>query len=335
MAALQKVFENPDVYCVAVPDGSYSTGATNCFIVESGGEFLVVDLGAQSLEGERAVREAFDEIGLDAASTRLFLTHLHADHAELVERIFDSSVPLFVGGPEIELSALSHDKEALRSFLGRLLSEGFSKADVEDAVDLGLGVASVDVSCRPVCRVEEGDDIVVGEHRFVVLDSSGHSPGHRSLHCPEAGLLICGDQVLPSMAPYISLYPGVEDRLGLFLERLEALSRLSLRCGLCGHGPAVIEDFEARACWTARHRRKRAEQLWSLVQERPGLSGAELSKSAQSSRGTFDWEGVDRVARLCVASNGLALLDRLRVLGMVRGEMGEDGVLRYFPAGRD
>lgn len=329
-----RVFEDPDVYCVVVPDPSYRTGATNCYVVEDEGDFLVVDAGTDSPEVARAMLSALASLRALTPRPRLFLTHLHADHAELAGRLFEGA-PVLLGRPEARLSSLVRDEARLRSFLGRLLQEGFSESDVEDCVSLKLGVAPFREGRHATRFVEEGNVVMVGRRRFVVLDSSGHSPGHRSLFCPEAGLLIGGDQVLSSMAPYISLYPGVQDRLGLFLERIEAVSRLDVRCALCSHGPAVVEDFGERARRTAGHRRERARQMEELVRENPGRSGAELAKTVQSSRALESWDGTDRVLRLCVASNGLALLDRLAALGRVRTEADDEGVRRYFPAGRD
>lgn len=333
--SLTKVFENPDVYCVVVPDASYRTGATNCFLIEDQGEVLLVDVGAESAEGERVLKRALGDLGASGLSARLFLTHLHADHAELADRAFGEGASVLLGRPEADLSAFVHDETRLRAFLARLSEEGFSLSDVEDCVDLKLGVAAFDPARFEVRYVEEGDSVSVGRHRFRVLDSSGHAPGHRSLFCPEAGLLIGGDQVLSRMAPYISFYPGVGDRLGLFLDRLEALSCLDVRCALCSHGPAVIEGFKERARWTMDHRAQRTVQLEELVARNPGCCGAQLAKSVQSSRSSSGWEEADRVVRLCVASNGLALLDRLLALGRIRFEVDGLGVRRYWLAGRD
>ena len=77
----------PDVFLVEVPFPNLSTSSTNCYVVRDGDEALVVDTGAPSDEAACALETALREIGVDKANARFFLTHLHLDHAGLVNRV--------------------------------------------------------------------------------------------------------------------------------------------------------------------------------------------------------------------------------------------------------
>jgi len=60
-------------------------------------------------------------------------------------------------------------------------------------------------------RLTDGEEIRIGEHVWRVVVGSGHSPEHACLHCPELGLLISGDQVLPRISSNVSVFPTEPD----------------------------------------------------------------------------------------------------------------------------
>ena len=60
-------------------------------------------------------------------------------------------------------------------------------------------------------RIVDGERIRIGAHDWEVVVGRGHSPEHACLYCPELGLLISGDQVLPRISSNISVYPTEPD----------------------------------------------------------------------------------------------------------------------------
>ncbi|MBD1598094.1 MBL fold metallo-hydrolase [Pseudomonas typographi] len=56
-------------------------------------------------------------------------------------------------------------------------------------------------------RLRDGENILIGGHRWKVLLTCGHSPEHASLYCPELKLYIAGDQVLPRISSNVSTHP--------------------------------------------------------------------------------------------------------------------------------
>ena len=55
------------------------------YIVKDGDETLVIDTGAPSDEGFAILDAALTELDVDRTRMRFFLTHLHLDHAGLVD----------------------------------------------------------------------------------------------------------------------------------------------------------------------------------------------------------------------------------------------------------
>ena len=84
--AFVQVHHDPDVLEVRVPFQNISTNDTNCYIVKDGDETLVIDTGAPSDEGFAILDAALTELDVDRTRMRFFLTHLHLDHAGLVDR---------------------------------------------------------------------------------------------------------------------------------------------------------------------------------------------------------------------------------------------------------
>ncbi len=56
-------------------------------------------------------------------------------------------------------------------------------------------------------RLTDGQQLTLGNAQWQVIITSGHSPEHASLYCPDKQLLISGDQVLPGITPNIGVYP--------------------------------------------------------------------------------------------------------------------------------
>ena len=102
---------------------------------------------------------------------RLILTHGHADHIAGIDEVRDALGPLPVHLALEEWTALSDPMQNLSGLMG----PGLTTA-VTDPVDLPAGA-----------RLE------LDGASWEVRDTSGHSPGGRTLYCAELGVAIVGD----------------------------------------------------------------------------------------------------------------------------------------------
>lgn len=71
-------------------------------------------------------------------------------------------------------------------------------------------------------------DVVALASGWTVSLHEGHAPGHACFHSAADELLVSGDQVLPTISPNVSLYPGHDhaDPLGQYLQSLRDLRRI-------------------------------------------------------------------------------------------------------------
>ena len=99
---------------------------------------------------------------------------------------------------------------------------------------------------RPSHRVADRDHITLGGRDWVGLFTPGHTDDHLCLYDEEGGVLLVGDQVLPTITPHISgLIAG--DPLLRYLESLDRLSDLPhVSTVLPAHGQP-FEDLPGRA----------------------------------------------------------------------------------------
>ena len=146
----------------------------------------------------------------------IVLTHGHADHIAGIPEILSSLGPLPVYISNAEKSALSDAHENLSDALGMPFTTG-----VTQSLDL-----------------PNGGTITLDGLEWRILDTSGHSPGGRSLYQPESGLVIVGDALFHSSIGRTDFHHSDHRRLIRNIkERLFALPGETQVYS--GHGPVT------------------------------------------------------------------------------------------------
>ncbi len=114
---------------------------------------------------------------------------------------------------------------------------------------------------RPTHRVDDADRVDAGGRSWVSLHTPGHTNDHLCLYDPEAGILISGDHVLPTITPHISGVGSVVDPLTEFFRSLERVAELDgATTVLPAHGLA-FEDLAGRAEAIRHHHEDRLQTL--------------------------------------------------------------------------
>ncbi|MBN1488879.1 MAG: MBL fold metallo-hydrolase [Phycisphaerae bacterium] len=151
----------------------------------------------------------------------VILTHGHVDHIAGVDVVL-------AGLPEARLWIAAEDAEML--------------GDPQANLSAPFGMA-VCVEARPTDLLDAGTVLTLGPTQWVALDTSGHSPGGRSLYCAEAGIVFTGDALFAGSIGRTD-FPGSEHSRLIENIRTELLSLPGDTQVLSGHGPATTVQKE-------------------------------------------------------------------------------------------
>ena len=158
---------------------------SNCYLVEDGGEALIIDPSASASAILRAIREdGCTPIGI-------LLTHGHFDHIMSVDTLRQAESSLKVYIHEADAPMLTDaDKNAFAFF--------FRQDRVWNAADVLL---------------KDGDKIRVGGAALTLVHTPGHSPGSSCFLCAEAGVMFTGDTLFADTIGRDDLWGGNFDTL--------------------------------------------------------------------------------------------------------------------------
>jgi glyoxylase-like metal-dependent hydrolase (beta-lactamase superfamily II) len=170
---------------------------------------------------------------------------------------------------------------------------------------------------HPSQRVADLEHITLGGVDWVGLFTPGHTDDHLCLYDEENGVLLSGDQVLPTITPHISgLIPN--DPLAQYMESLDRLALLpNVKTVLPAHGHP-FGDLPKRTSEIKEHHVERLEQLRQLCDIAEWTSVVDLSHQLFAPR---SWGSM-------AEAETYAHLERLRILGQVNSRE-EGGVISY------
>lgn len=229
---MDKVFSNPDVYCVRVPFVNLGSGESNCYIVRDGGDCLVVDPGAANEAGMRRVRNALFELGVAPGECKVFLTHTHFDHAESTRVLFPEGTCVYVSEVGFEERSPIRAEAARELFVRRMLKMGATLADAEEYSRNDYEPTFLPAGAFDYRFVREGDEVHVGRFVFDVVEVPGHTLDLVCLVGRDGAPSFTGDEVIFGTTPSVDAPFDGEDALALYMEGLglsgDGLQRLAL-----------------------------------------------------------------------------------------------------------
>ena len=187
----------------------------NVWLIEDGHGWAVVDTGIASSTSKDLWRQVLAHMG-DKPVTKVIVTHLHPDHVGLAGWLVKKfNAPLYMSRTDYLLCrTLVMDTGQPAPDEGVLFykAAGFPDDMIEEYKrrfgGFGMGVHRLPQSFQ---RLVDGQELVVGKHRWRMVVGRGHAPEHICLWCPELKLMISGDQILPRISSNVSVFPTEPD----------------------------------------------------------------------------------------------------------------------------
>lgn len=124
---------------------------------------------------------------------------------------------------------------------------------------------------REFRAVREGDVVTIGGRQWHAFTVLGHAPEHACLYCPEVGVLISGDQVLPKITTNVSVWPDQPrgNPLRLYLDSLARFRPLPEETLILPSHGLPFRGLHSRLDYLREHHDERlAETVDALVEPR-------------------------------------------------------------------
>ncbi|MCV2369779.1 MBL fold metallo-hydrolase [Roseateles oligotrophus] len=298
---------------------------------EMGGQsgWAIVDCGVSN-EATRANWEQVFANHLDGLPVlRVIVTHFHPDHIGLAAWLTSRwNCRLSISATDFNLARLASGSTV--GMGGEAAAQFFASHGLIDADSLAKirGRSSYYPSMVPTVpssfhRLMEGLHIKIGAQTWVCHTGYGHAPEHISLHCPDLGLLISGDMVLPRISTNVSVV-DVEpeaDPLTLYLDSLQRMLTLPAdTLVLPSHGKPFI-GLHARIDQLREHHDERLAEVLQACSAKP-CHAAELLEMMFKRK-------LDLHQTTFAMGESVAHLNALWLRGQLRRSLDADGVYRF------
>jgi glyoxylase-like metal-dependent hydrolase (beta-lactamase superfamily II) len=123
------------------------------------------------------------------------------------------------------------------------------------------------VDTKVARRLEDGEEIVLGDESWRVMHTPGHAPGHVCLFEPRTGTLVVGDMV--ASVGTILVAPGDGD-MAVYLAQLRRLAGVNARLALPAHGDPIDEPTALFERYVAHRLMREAKVLAAIAAAGPG-----------------------------------------------------------------
>ena len=189
----------------------------NVFALDDGDGWTLIDTGIGTRKGREVMEAALSGPLHRKPVTRVLVTHHHPDHIGLAGWFRDTHGAQLLTTRTAYLMARMlaldvQDRPVTESIdfyrssgmhpdvlAGRMEERPFNFADVIAPLPLGF------------TRIQDGDRLAIGGRHWRVRVGHGHAPEHATLWSEDDAIILCGDQLLPSISPNLGVYPTEPD----------------------------------------------------------------------------------------------------------------------------
>jgi len=286
----------PGILRLQLPIEFTGLGHVNTYALEDGDGFALVDPGLPGEPNWQVLRQRMDAAGIPLERVHtVIVTHSHPDHfggagvlarasgARVVTSDFfgfwwdpqdidDDELAAVEEGAEVDLD----DLPIPRATPWGGAPPGPPPEARAEFIKSMRGGSPFWMPPRPTHRVSDGAYITLAGREWMGLFTPGHTDDHLCLFDPTEGVLLAGDQVLPTITPHVSgMIEG--DALAMFIESLERLADLDgVTTVLPAHGHPFT-DLGGRVDEMKLHHDDRLDEVHRLSGEAGWADVEELS----------------------------------------------------------
>lgn len=316
------------IYRVIIPLKGNPLKSINIYVIKQGEDSLVIDTGFNTDEILSMTKEYIRKLNINLEKTILFITHLHSDHAGLINYYQENGAKVCMNPVDAELLdsfRFRHGKHWTRiEEYGRIQGLGIENLKSEDH-------PGYKYRPRKAFKYEAknpGDKLKIGDFNFEVVSLSGHTPGMVGLYDKEKSILFGGDHILFKITSNIQFW-GFEfgDSLGKYLENLKKVKGMNIKHLYSSHRD-LLKDVNGRIDQLVDHHDKRLQEAYNALKEGSSTVRDVTIKMKWDIRAK-SWDEFPSSQKWFAVGEAHAHLERLRYLGKIDYEKSEEGILLY------
>lgn len=322
---IQEVAKNIYSFGVTLPNSPLRL--INAYVVKGENRTVLFDTGFNNPQSEAELLAGLSELSIDLADLEVVLTHLHSDHTGLVH-LFSRA------GCKIYASQLDGD------YTNAMISGNYWD-HINGLLDLyGLQADQIDNNDNPgflnqpsepfeFTVLTPGDDFVIGDYKFKILDLIGHTPGHIGFYDEASGILLSADTVLDPITPNITFW-GFEhvDILGSYVNTLKQLKQLKINLILPTHRKIIYQPYE-RMTELIEHHNERLQEILDAMTPGSRYTVRDISAVLSWRIKADNWDEFPKSQKIFAAGETMAHLEHLSHTNCVEMTEDEGGTL-YF-----
>lgn len=312
----------------------------NSYVITGGDRNLLIDTGFRNQGCLDSMMAGINELGLDMSKTDILLTHLHSDHAGLAPVLAEPTSRVYLSRGEVPWLCGESQWTLWMEDNRRYVRAGFSKEQVMNIIKHSnekqaaaaekssmaekMSAASKFEDYLPI---DEGDEFICGDYCLKAVATPGHTPLHMCFWLENEKIMLTGDHVLFDITPNITLWQGVDDSLGDFLESLRKIDGYDVELALPGHRGRG--DFHERVDQLIKHHDRRLDECLGIVEKNPGLSVYDIAGRMSWKIRCSSWEDFPMGQKWFAVGECHSHLRHLERLGKIAADESEE-VIRFF-----
>ena len=308
----------PDFFRFEIPLPKSPLKALNAYLVKGQGRSLIIDTGMNREACLQTMHSCLDELDVDLNKADFFITHLHADHLGLVEKLTTDASRIYLSEVEASVfaSIASQPDNRRNNFAEFFHLNGFPENELKEAVQNHPGYRYSPKRQLNFCGLKEGDMIGAGDYSFKCIETPGHSPGHMCLYESDKKILVSGDHILFDITPNITCWPEMENALKKYLESLEKVYPLDVHLVLPGHR-GFIGNHRKRIRQLQQHHHNRLSEVLSAL-AKGDKTAWEVAPHIRWDIRASSWEAFPAVQKWFAMGETVAHLHYLEAEGRIR-----------------
>ena len=293
-------------------------------VIDPGVRALFVDVGLRDLCGVEFLDGALERTGTSWKDSVAFLTHAHDDHNGNIRYCLDK------GLGQVYMSHQEPFRESMVSdFLRIVGAERLAKVDMSKPITRLLKGEDLYTGYEDhITYVKDGDTIEVGDDRFEVMETPGHSPDHLCLVEKSKKILFAGDHILDS-GPGLMCYFADLHLLKRFFDSFERLKDFELERVFMCHSDTLVGTERINAFFDkiVRSYDKPLRKTTDALEKNEWLTVYELAQKYYTR--IEDWESQTPILMSRRIAVLFTYLEYLYDIGTAKRRTAKDGAFEY------